>query len=493
MEDKADAQQPGRPPVNSVRWTCPRKNFDPPSWPKGSDGKLHGIPDPNNKGEGMGFPDANCDGYAAPLRGDIHFPSCYNPAAGLTNYKQNMAFPTEEDGGYLNCPKGWIHVPQIFLEVYWDTLKFQDRWAPGRDPQPFVLAEGDATGYSNHADFMAGWDEALLQNIIDHCDAGSNGMDKCPGITADMLNTGNHCTINPQTDEQVTGVMKKLPGDNPITGWSFGGVSVGSIPNTDKTSSGPAPAGSSATNQGSGSSSAGSSATNQGQTPKDNLSNKASNPQPAESPKSSSSSSSAAAPAAKKLLLNNAAEQPAVAQTTAVAETAGAPTAAAATAAATQDSVCKAKLHTVYQTVTVTAAAPGETAKPSGSNSTRTVGGFQYAGCFRDSMTRALDSEIRANLGPVSNEKCVNHCKTNGFSLAGTEYGGQCYCGNELKNSEKIDSSYCNKACEGNKPEMCGGSWALSVFSKDGLASLSGSKTRRHVLKHFRHHRSLRR
>ncbi len=57
----------------------------------------------------MGFPFQECDGYASPLRMDLHFPSCFNPAAGLTNYKQNMQFPTDAGNGKQDCPSGWIH------------------------------------------------------------------------------------------------------------------------------------------------------------------------------------------------------------------------------------------------------------------------------------------------------------------------------------------------------------------------------------------------
>ncbi|CAM1505513.1 Fc.00g111500.m01.CDS01 [Cosmosporella sp. VM-42] len=210
---------PSKGPIGAARWTCPRSSFDPPSWPVGSDGSMAGIGDPNNKGEGVGFPDYNCDGYASPLRADLHFPSCYNPKAGLTNYKENMAFPSDNKGK-LDCPAGWTHVPKIFMEVYWNTPKFVDRWEQGKGHQPFVLSSGDATGFSHHGDFMSGWDEALLQHIIDTCDAGEAGMDKCPDLFYG-LNSGD-CKIDSQVDEKIDGVLDKLPGDNPIKGWSYG-------------------------------------------------------------------------------------------------------------------------------------------------------------------------------------------------------------------------------------------------------------------------------
>lgn len=210
---------PSKGPVNPAMWTCPRSTYDPPSWPAGSDGSLAGIGNAINKGEGVGFPDFNCDGYASPLRADVHFPSCYNPEAGLTNFGENMAWPTDNKGK-LDCPKGYIHVPHLFFEVYWNTPLFADRWEQGKGHQPFVLSSGDATGFSSHGDFMSGWDEKLLQHIIDTCDAGTSGMDNCPGLFYG-LNKGD-CTIDSLVDEKIDGVLSELPGNNPVEGWHYG-------------------------------------------------------------------------------------------------------------------------------------------------------------------------------------------------------------------------------------------------------------------------------
>lgn len=207
-----------------VQWTCPRdgNNFDsPPSWPTNSDGSTAGVRDPNNKGSGTGFPDVTCDGFASPLRADIHMPSCYNPEAGLTNYKSNSAYPKSVSGGKVDCPEGWIHVPHMFYEVYWDTLKFKGRWTENQGTQPFVLSNGDVTGYGSHADFLASWDEDVLQNLIDNCDARHSGLHTCAGVTD---NNNNDCKAETQNqvDEVISGVLSKLPGDRQLQGWAYG-------------------------------------------------------------------------------------------------------------------------------------------------------------------------------------------------------------------------------------------------------------------------------
>ena len=200
-----------------IQWTCAREDTRSQLYSSRSDG-MHGegIQDPRNAGSGVGFPDKQCDGTASPLRADIHFPSCYDPKAGLRNYQKNMRYPS--DG---NCPKDWIHTPHLFYEVYWNTPKFSDRWIPGRGSQPFVLGNGDSTGYSLHGDFISGWDPETLQQIIDNCDTGTSGMDKCHGLIGGVNDHSDSCTIQSPVREDVRGPMDNLPGDNPIYQWGY--------------------------------------------------------------------------------------------------------------------------------------------------------------------------------------------------------------------------------------------------------------------------------
>ncbi|QSZ29784.1 hypothetical protein DSL72_004301 [Monilinia vaccinii-corymbosi] len=201
-----------------VQVTCPRASYDAPAYPANSDG-LHGVglPDPISKQSGAGFPDVYCDAFASPMRLDIHFPSCYNPEAGLTNYKTNMDWPTKG-----NCPKGWVHTPHLFYEVYYNTPLFNGLWTPGEGKQPFVLSNGDPTGYSLHGDFISGWDVETLQQIIDNCDAGDIGMDHCPGLIGGLNDPSTSCNIKSPIDEVVDGSMSLLPGGVPVGKWGGG-------------------------------------------------------------------------------------------------------------------------------------------------------------------------------------------------------------------------------------------------------------------------------
>ncbi|KAG9246146.1 putative WSC domain protein [Calycina marina] len=380
-----------------IQITCPRMATNDPLYPVDSDG-LHGvgIQDPGNKGSGVGFPDRDCDGYASPMRLDIHFPSCYNPAVGLHDYNNNMEWPT-----HGNCPEGFIHVPHLFYEVYWNTPKFVNLWTPGQGKQPFVLANGDPTGYSLHGDFIAGWDEETLQQIIDNCDAGDSGMDKCPGLIGGLNDPSTSCNIpSPLMGplaEVITGTLAALPGSNPVTDWG----------------SSPAPA--------------------------------------------ASSSAASQAPASTSA----AAPRP----------TTPTPAPVESTDPSNPDPISS-------QTNIISNPPPPSTSiQTSTSNSTPTptgtsnsINGYTYHGCFTDhfSPSRALTAIPFANIGQhaVTNTKCITYCAVHGYALAGTEYGGQCFCDNALTGSEQVDDDLCDMPCEGDGVEICGGRLLLSVYKK---------------------------
>lgn len=146
-------------------------------------------------------------------------PSCYNPEAGLDDYQNNMAFPITGSDGMQDCEEGWVHVPHMFYEIYYDTQSFADQWTPDGQNQPFVFANGDRTGFSSHADFVAGWDEATLQTIIATCNAGTLGMENCADIPGG-LNTDT-CPIESAFPNPADEWIDALPGDNPLAGWGY--------------------------------------------------------------------------------------------------------------------------------------------------------------------------------------------------------------------------------------------------------------------------------
>ena len=70
------------------------------------------------------------------------------------DHKSHMSYP--KDGNYDGgrCPDTHpVHMATLFYETYYDTKGFKDMWYG--DKQPFVLANGDATGYGYHGDFVS--------------------------------------------------------------------------------------------------------------------------------------------------------------------------------------------------------------------------------------------------------------------------------------------------------------------------------------------------
>lgn len=475
----ANQLDPSKGPIQPAQITCPRPNFVPPSWPAGSDGSKAGIQDPGNLGSGIGFPLQDCDAYASPLRVDLHFPSCYNPAAGLTNYKTNMQFPSDAGSGKLDCPKGWIHVPHIFYETYWDTHALLPRYQNliGKS-SPWVFANGDTTGFSAHGDFISGWDEDELQHIIDTCDVGHAGLDQCPGLKLGVNDGSGSCNIKCPVDEVVDGKLTKLPGNNPLAGWGYGGGNV-VVPAASSASPSASPSPSAQAQPAAGDDGYGSG-----------------------SGSGSSSSSSVQAAQAQPSSSSVAPPPPPPSSSTTLI-----PVTKAAVDPTTSQAPAGPKTTTVYDTVTVWAtktvyedgaAAATNLPQQGGKKTAGTpdIAGFQYVGCYKDASARTLAGETLPALGRVSNTNCVTYCASKGFRLAGTEYGGECFCGNGLAPLEKLDESKCAKPCEGDATQTCGGDWALTLYSKGGAAPAAVVKRHAagHLLQHkrvaaTRHHR----
>lgn len=109
------------------------------------------------------------------------------------------------------------------------------------------------------------------------------------------------------------------------------------------------------------------------------------------------------------------------------------------------------------------------------------------SGCYVDAMapSRALNGITLADAGVMfpgqkwSSTRCVQYCDAKGYHMAGTESGGQCFCGNELSGGQEAAAETagktCDKCCEGDGGEVCGGAGTLTVFAKEGGA---GAKIR---------------
>ena len=113
----------------------------------GSNAKATGFP--------KGF--TNCDSYGFAV--SIRFPSCWNgkdfdPSSPMGH----VAFPTNRDGlAGCNAPFNVKRFPEIFVEYYFNIKQFNGEYSAS--DIPWVLAQGDPTGYGFHVDFVSnpGW------------------------------------------------------------------------------------------------------------------------------------------------------------------------------------------------------------------------------------------------------------------------------------------------------------------------------------------------
>jgi len=67
---------------------------------------------------------------------------------------------------------------------------------------------------------------------------------------------------------------------------------------------------------------------------------------------------------------------------------------------------------------------------------------------------------------------CVRHCRDEGHSYAGLQYGSQCLC-SDAKPEGKSDESQCNYACAGDSSiKMCGGFGFINMFYTDNRTTM---------------------
>lgn len=93
--------------------------------------------------------------------------------------------------------------------------------------------------------------------------------------------------------------------------------------------------------------------------------------------------------------------------------------------------------------------------------------GWHAEGCYTDSVqARSLSAPFGVT-GGMTNQKCRDACRTAFFTYAGTEYAGECFCDNQLRNQGQPapdGNTGCNMPCNGNQTEMCGGPDRLTLW-----------------------------
>ncbi|KAH0545165.1 hypothetical protein FGG08_000777 [Glutinoglossum americanum] len=473
--------------------------------------------------ETNGFPTKNCP---QGLRAQVFFPSCWDGVnLDSPDHKSHMSYPSVYNNGVCppSHPKRFI---SLFYEVTWKVNDFKDMWTDGK--WPFVLSSGDPTGFGYHGDFVNGWDVDVLQNAIDSCNSNDGTLESCPVLERLPSDGLQDCQIPPSIDEQVFGVLPALPGCNPIQngpgnatpksgcgapttfgpyktyssdltaskGWEY--IGCGYDSNSQRTLKGATFRDSAMTNEkcvdfcdGKGFSFAGMEFANECYCDNSLAADRA--PKPGVlgncDKKCAGDATEYCGGGGRMSLYHKCSgsgkcenvrfgvtgNTTTTAQSTVVSQS-GVSTTRTTASSSTSSSTVK----TSSQPSKSASSIATTRATPTGSSSNVTLpDGWKDAGCYIDPINpRALG--IWAYYGkPVTSSGCAKECDSRGYKFAGTENGGQCFCGDALKGAGVADNTDCDMPCDGDADEICGGSARLSVFTKGDL-SIRLARRRRH-------------
>ncbi|PVG04422.1 WSC-domain-containing protein [Serendipita vermifera] len=89
---------------------------------------------------------------------------------------------------------------------------------------------------------------------------------------------------------------------------------------------------------------------------------------------------------------------------------------------------------------------------------------YTLEGCYTDSTSsRALSGDYYRG-DDVTPTQCASYCYSKNFKYAGVEFGLECFCSQQLLNTNKVDDSQCNQACSGDSSQVCGAADRLNVY-----------------------------
>ncbi|KAK8119867.1 uncharacterized protein PG998_004493 [Apiospora kogelbergensis] len=152
------------------------------------------------------------------IRSNIIFPLCWDgKSLDSPDHREHVAYPVGGPPSFSvvtgTCPESHpVKIPQVMLEVNWDTRDFNDEseW-PEDGSQPFVLSTGDeSTGYGQHGDYVFGWQDDSLQLAMDN----QCYLRNCSRLPSQMPPDKNRCSVPVTAPENIDGWMDVLPGGN---------------------------------------------------------------------------------------------------------------------------------------------------------------------------------------------------------------------------------------------------------------------------------------
>ena len=84
---------------------------------------------------------------------------------------------------------------------------------------------------------------------------------------------------------------------------------------------------------------------------------------------------------------------------------------------------------------------------------------------IQDSSARVFTEKLKVfDKGIMTIGKCLEECKD--YKYAAVQNHRECFCGDEFRQETKfLKDSECNRPCDGDQTQMCGGGWKMNVYT----------------------------
>jgi hypothetical protein len=112
---------------------------------------------------------------------------------------------------------------------------------------------------------------------------------------------------------------------------------------------------------------------------------------------------------------------------------------------------------------------------------TEDIASSSYIGCFADQAVRALPTTLAIDDPGMTVEKCRGLAIAKSLPYFGVQNGNSCLGGSNLQDAMKSKSDKCQMRCSGNSAQVCGGSWANSLY-RSGVYVCGEKLVKTHVL-----------
>jgi hypothetical protein len=146
----------------------------------------------------------------------IYFPPCWDGVnLDSADHRSHVAWSEDQGEEWTAGPRGScpdthpVKVPQVVLEIQWDTREFNDlgEW-PKDGSQPFVWSFGDGYGWGSHGDYIFGWKGQELQQAFNKNNCGN----QLCGLRTQTIEEANKCAKERVVAEEVDEWLETLPG-----------------------------------------------------------------------------------------------------------------------------------------------------------------------------------------------------------------------------------------------------------------------------------------